>query len=112
MQMLSNAGKYDWETWVIGILRSVNAGGANGVLSGLVSMGIDPAHFNLAAGLTHTLKMMGGMFVLSSIVGMFVFLQTHGAPDKITVTQTTTLTQTTETTKNPHDNKVAGDVKP
>lgn len=89
MQMLSNASKYDWDTWLMGILRSLTTGGSNGVLSGLVSMGIDPQHFNLSGGLGHTLKMMLGMFILSSIVGMFVFLQTHGAPDKLTNAQET-----------------------
>src|ERR1035437_178079 len=83
MTMAENAQGFDWETWIIGIWRSVTSGGSNGVISGLVSMGIDPAHFNLTDGLTHTLKMMGGMFVLSGIVSMFIFLQTHGAPDRL-----------------------------
>ena len=81
MKLLTNLGAYDWTTWLIGIWRSVAQGGSNGVLSGLVSMGIDPVHFNLTSGLSHLLEMIGGMFILSALIGMFTFLSTHGAPD-------------------------------
>lgn len=81
---MRNASGYDWASWAMGIFRSITQGGSNGVLAGLVSMGIDPQHFNITGGgLTHLLEMMGGMFLLSSAVGMFTFLQTHGAPDRV-----------------------------
>lgn len=103
MTLFQKASGYNWDEWCMGIFRSITGGGANGVLSGLLSMGIDPQHFNLVPGhgLGHELSMMVGSFVLSSIVGMLVFLKTHEGPDKITteVKQTTTLTQTTQTTK-------------
>ena len=68
----------------MGIFRSITQGGSNGVLAGVVSMGIDPAHFNITGGgLSRLLGMMGGMFLLASIIGMVTFLQTHGAPDKV-----------------------------
>ena len=82
MNLLTNVKGYDWATWLMGILRSVTTGGATGVLSAPVSMGIDPDHFNFGAGLHKTLAMMSAMFIGSAIIHMCVFLQTHGAPEK------------------------------
>lgn len=83
MQILTNLSRYDWSTWFLGIMRSTIQGGAGGVIAGLLSMGIDPQHFNLTAGLSHVLEMVGGMFVLQGIFALCTFLQTHGAPDRI-----------------------------
>lgn len=83
MIAIDNAMRYGWETWLIGIWRAVVTGGANGVLGGLTTVGIDPSHFNFNSGLRHTLSMMGAMFLVSGLISMFVFLQTHGAPDQV-----------------------------
>ena len=48
------------ETWQKGIAVAGNAGGASGVITGLAAVGIDPAHFNLQAGLHSTLAIAGG----------------------------------------------------
>lgn len=79
--MVENARKFDWDTWAIGIMRSLIQGGASGVTGGVVAMGIDPAKFNLASGIGSELEMIGFTFLLSGIFGMMTFLKTHGAPD-------------------------------
>ena len=43
------------EIWLRGMLAAVISGGANGVITGFAAIGIDPTHFNLAAGFVHTL---------------------------------------------------------
>jgi hypothetical protein len=80
---VTNAKRYDWESWRIGIMRSLLSGGANGVISAPVSMGIDPEHFNFTSGLHHMLTMMLGMFIGAGIFHMFLYLSTHGAPDLV-----------------------------
>lgn len=100
MNAVANAERYDWQTWLVGILRSAVSGGAGAVGGGVGSMGIDPEHFNLKGGLGHTLELMGACFALSAIIHMAMFLQTHGAPDLVTVKTTdTTVTQVGQTTK-------------
>ena len=82
MNITVNARDYDWATWLIGIWRAVISGGSSAVVGGFSNMVIDPDHFNLAGGLRHTLSIMGTMFFIMGLIQMFVFLQTHAAPDK------------------------------
>jgi hypothetical protein len=84
MQAISNAKQYDWATWLMGLWRSTVQGGAGAVVSGLATIGIDPDHFNLTTGLGDVFKMIGTVFLVMGVIHMFVFLQTHGAPEAIT----------------------------
>jgi hypothetical protein len=81
--VFSNAHKYDWPTWFMGILRSFISGGSSAMVAGLTSMGIAPGTFNLTNSLSNTLKLMGVMFLFQGGYRMFEFLQLHGAPDKL-----------------------------
>lgn len=94
MNMLKNGSSYDWATWLMGVWRAIVGGGA-GAVAGFV-VGDHSTIF-------HTLRSMGESFLIVGVVHMFIFLQTHPGPDKVTIEtkQTTTLTQTTETTKQP-----------
>jgi|ERR1019366_1915618 hypothetical protein len=83
MTMMQNASHYDWQTWMIGILRSAIAGGSTGVLNSLLSMGIDPQNINFTNGLKKALAMMFGSFILGGVVHMFIFLSTHSGPDPL-----------------------------
>jgi hypothetical protein len=84
MLMLTNLGKYDWATWLVGIWRAIITGGTGGVISGFASMGIDPEHFNLTTGLGHVFRLAGIMFVAMAFVHLVLFLNTHPAPDPAT----------------------------
>jgi hypothetical protein len=85
VQALSNAKTYDWATWLIGIWRSIIQGASGSVVSSLTAMGIDSEHFNLGNGLHDVFKMIGTVFVVTGMFYMFVFLQTHGAPEVVAV---------------------------
>jgi hypothetical protein len=61
--------------WVGG-LRAVFVGcGSGSVTTGLASMGIDPEHFNLNAGLHHKLNLMGAVFLINGLVSVCLFLK-------------------------------------
>lgn len=79
----SNASKYDWPTWWIGILRSFISGGSSSMVAGLTSMGIAPGTFNLSGSLGNTVKLCGVMFLFQGGYRLFEFLSLHGAPDKL-----------------------------
>jgi hypothetical protein len=83
LTIVSNMQAYDWPTWFIGIFRSAIGGGAGGVAGAFGSALTDPEHFNFGTGLHHILTLMGVNFVIVGIVNMCIFLQTHGAPDKL-----------------------------
>jgi hypothetical protein len=53
------------EIWLRGMAAAVISGGANGAITGFAAIGIDPSHFNLAAGFGHTLSLAG----VSSTIG-------------------------------------------
>ena len=83
MQLLANAKQYDWATWLIGFWRAIIGGASNSVISSLVGMGVAPDTFNFSKGLRHTLTMIGVTFLGSAVVHMFIYLQTHAAPEPI-----------------------------
>jgi hypothetical protein len=59
--------------WVRGLLAAFVGGGSGSVTTGLASMGIDPEHFNLNAGLHHMLNLMGAVFLTKLGVGLSFF---------------------------------------
>lgn len=82
--MVTNAQRYDWSTWLMGILRSLIQGGAAAVVAGFSVNVIAPNTFNFADGLGRTLELMVTMFIIQGVIHMMMFLQVHGAPELIT----------------------------
>lgn len=81
--MVTNALHYDWETWFMGLMRALFSG-VGGSMTGLLGpMATDPDHFNLGAGLHHTLISMGIGFLIGGGAQLGLFLKTHGAPDLV-----------------------------
>jgi hypothetical protein len=70
------------ETWLKGIAAAAIAGGANGVITGFAAVGIDPAHFNLQAGLHSTLAIAGVSAIMSSIIGVAAYLKQSPLPNQ------------------------------
>lgn len=81
--MIQNASRYDWSSWVVGILRSFVQGGGGALAGFLGPMATDSKDFNLGSGLGHTLLSMLIGFFIAGCVQMGMFLKTHGAPDPI-----------------------------
>jgi hypothetical protein len=68
------------EAWMKGIAAAGISGGANGIVTGFAAIGIDPSHFNLAAGLHHTLQIAGISAAMSAILGVALFLRQSPLP--------------------------------
>jgi hypothetical protein len=68
--------------WMHGMMAAVISGGANGVITGFAAIGIDPSHFNLAAGFIHTLSLAGVSSVMSAIIGVAAYLKQSPLPEK------------------------------
>ena len=68
------------EVWAKGLVAAAIAGAANGVITGFAAVGIDPAHFNLQAGLRSTLAIAGVSAVMSAIIGMAAYLKQSPLP--------------------------------
>ena len=71
-----------WETWLRGVAAAGIAGGANGVITGFAAVGIDPAHFNLQAGLHSTLAIAAVSALMSAIIGVAAYLKQSPLPDE------------------------------
>lgn len=67
--------------WIHGIAAAVISGAANGVITGYAAIGIDPSHFNLAAGFIHTLTLAGTSSAMSAIIGVAAYLKQSPLPD-------------------------------
>jgi hypothetical protein len=70
------------EIWLKGIVAAGVAGGANGVITGFAAVGIDPAHFNLQAGLRSTLAIAGVSALMSGIIGIAAYLKQSPLPNE------------------------------
>ncbi len=69
-----------WEIWARGIAAAAIAGAANGIITGFAALGIDPEHFNLAAGMRPTLAIAGVSAVMSAIIGVAAYLKQSPLP--------------------------------
>jgi len=69
-----------WEIWLKRIAAAGIASGANGIITGFTAVGIDPAHFNLQAGLRSTLEIGRVSALLSSIIGIAAYLKQSPLP--------------------------------
>ncbi|MGB6430308.1 MAG: hypothetical protein WBF06_06955 [Candidatus Acidiferrales bacterium] len=69
-----------WEAWAKGIVAAAIAGCANGIITGFAAVGIDPAHFNLQAGLRATLAIAMVSAAMSGIIGVAAYLKQSPLP--------------------------------
>jgi hypothetical protein len=70
------------EIWLKGIAAAGISGAANGVVTGFAAIGIDPSHFNLQAGLHHTLQLGGISAAISAILGVALYLRQSPLPSE------------------------------
>ena len=71
------------ELWGKGIVAAAVAGAANGVITGFAAVGIDPAHFNLQAGLRSTLAVAGASAAMSAMIGVAAYLKQSPLPSPL-----------------------------
>ena len=71
---------HNLDLWLKGIVAAGIAGAANGVITGFAAVGIDPAHFNLQAGLHPTLGIAGVSAVMSALIGVAAYLKQSPLP--------------------------------
>jgi len=69
-----------WEAWLKGIFAAAIAGAANGIITGLAAVGIDPMHFNLQSGLHATLAIAMVSAAMSGIIGVAAYLKQSPLP--------------------------------
>lgn len=69
-----------WEIWLRGGAAAVISGAANGLVTGFAAIGIDPNHFNLAAGLSHTLEIGAVSAAISAVLGLALYLRQSPLP--------------------------------
>ena len=72
--------KLDWGHWLLGLFAAFIGGGAGALSAGFSAAALDPEHFNLASGLTHTLELMGITFAISGIVAAGAYLKQSPVP--------------------------------
>lgn len=75
MQMLTVASRLGWAEWVRGVIGALVSGGAGAVASGFGANLADPAHD------INIFKVMAFTFVISGVVSLMKFLQTHPTPE-------------------------------
>jgi len=66
--------------WLKGIVAAAISGGANGIVTGFAAIGIDPEHFNLQAGMSHTLSLGMVSAAISAILGVALYLRQSPIP--------------------------------
>jgi hypothetical protein len=70
----------DLRVWIKGIVAAAVSGGANGIVTGFAAIGIDPNHFNLQAGMAHTLTIGGASAAISAVLGVALYLRQSPIP--------------------------------
>lgn len=94
--MVVNAQRYDWGTWLMGIMRSVIQGGAAAVVGAFSVSVLAPNTFNFTTGFWKTIELMIAMFVMQGLIHMMMFLQVHSIPELVTTKFTETDTTVTK----------------
>jgi hypothetical protein len=69
-----------WEIWLRGAAAAAISGAANGIVTSFAAIGIDPNHFNLAAGLHHTMAIGGVSAAISAVLGVALYLRQSPLP--------------------------------
>jgi hypothetical protein len=70
-----------FEIWAKGLLAAAISGAAGGVLTGFAAVGIDPAHFNLQAGIASTLRIGVAAAFINAVIGVAAYLQKSPLPN-------------------------------
>ena len=69
------------QIWFKGIVAAGISGAAGGIMTGLAAVGIDPAHFNLQAGMGATVKIGAAAALINAVIGVAAYLQKSPLPD-------------------------------
>ena len=69
------------EIWLKGLVAAAISGAAGGVLTGFAAVGIDPAHFNLQAGIGATFRIGMAAALINSVIGVAAYLQKSPLPN-------------------------------
>jgi len=69
------------EIWMRGMFAAAISGAAGGMMTGLAAVGIDPAHFNLQAGVGATGKIAGAAAFINGAIGVAAYLQKSPLPE-------------------------------
>ena len=70
-----------FHVWAKGILAAAISGAAGGVLTGFAAVGIDPAHFNLQAGIGATFRIGMAAALINAVIGVAAYLQKSPLPE-------------------------------
>jgi len=68
------------QIWLRGIFAAAISGAAGGVLTGFAAVGIDPQHFNLAAGIGATMRIGAAAALINAVIGVAAYLQKSPLP--------------------------------
>jgi len=69
------------EIWMRGMLAAGISGAAGGMMTGLAAVGIDPAHFNLQAGMGATVRIGAAAALINAVIGVAAYLQKSPLPE-------------------------------
>lgn len=78
---VSNASRFLWQDWLIGIWRSAVSGGAGAVVASITVALKDPRDWGIHSGSLY--ELMATTFAGTALLHMFMFLQNHPVPDKV-----------------------------
>lgn len=70
------------EIWLKGMLAAGISGAAGGLMTGLAAVGIEPAHFNLQAGLGATARIGIAAALINAVIGVAAYLQKSPLPEE------------------------------
>lgn len=68
------------QIWLRGIVAAAISGAAGGILTGFAAVGIDPQHFNLAAGIGATMRIGAAAALINAVIGVAAYLQKSPLP--------------------------------
>ena len=83
LSAVTNASRFAWSDWFLGIMRSIISGGAGAVSSAFSVSFIDPKDWNFSSEPGHMLELMGWTFLFTALIHMAAYLQSHPVPDAI-----------------------------
>jgi len=70
------------QIWLKGLAAAAVSGAAGGVMTGLAAVGIDPAHFNLQAGIGSTMRIGAAAALINAVIGVAAYLQKSPLPEE------------------------------
>lgn len=68
--------------WLKGMLAAGISGASGGLMTGLAAVGIDPAHFNLQAGIGATMRIGLAAALINAVIGVAAYLQKSPLPEE------------------------------